>query len=219
MATFETLIFIPEGSLLNEKLAEKTALRQTLKHYGLDWGPAERLRYTSLEKEFKNLSSDDQIDLALSTFLKEDLSKTRTVFDDAMKDQTRLVNGAIDFIDEVSGKLHLILFAKEKRTQIESRLAPTELLSSFDNAYFADDFTDKLPSKNIFFKILKDNPDIDPDTVLVIGTNLDEEIQGAENANLKSLWLAPKKDKIPISPHPTLHLSKLADLSFYLDLM
>lgn len=219
MATFETLIFIPEGSLLNEKLAEKTALRQTLKHYGLDWGPAERLRYTSLEKEFKNLSSDNQIDLALSTFLKEDLSKTRTVFDDAMKDQTRLVKGAIDFIDEVSGKLHLILLAKEKRTQIEPRLAPTELLSSFDNAYFADDFTDKLPSKNIFFKILKDNPDIDPDTVLVIGTNLDEEIQGAENANLKSLWLAPKKDKIPISPHPTLHLSKLADLSFYLDLM
>lgn len=219
MATFETLIFIPEGSLLNEKLAEKTALRQTLKHYGLDWGPAERLRYTSLEKEFKNLSSDDQIDLALSTFLKEDLSKKRTVFDDAMKDQTRLVKGAIDFIDEVSGKLHLILLAKEKRTQIEPRLAPTELLSSFDNAYFADDFTDKLPSKNIFFKILKDNPDIDPDTVLVIGTNLDEEIQGAENANLKSLWLAPKKDKIPISPHPTLHLSKLADLSFYLDLM
>lgn len=219
MATFETLIFIPEGSLLNEKLAEKTALRQTLKHYGLDWGPAERLRYTSLEKEFKNLSSDDQIDLALSTFLKEDLSKTRTVFDDAMKDQTRLVKGAIDFIDEVSGKLHLILLAKEKRTQIEPRLAPTELLSSFDNAYFADDFTDKLPSKNIFFKILKDNPDIDPDTVLVIGTNLDEEIQGAENANLKSLWLAPKKDKIPISPHPTLHLSKLANLSFYLDLM
>ncbi len=200
MTTFETLIFIPEGSLLNEKLAEKTALRQTLKHYGLDWGPAERLRYTSLEKEFKNLSSDDQIDLALSTFLKEDLSKTRTVFDDAMKDQTRLVKGAIDFIDEVSGKLHLILLAKEKRTQIEPRLAPTELLSSFDNAYFADDFTDKLPSKNIFFKILKDNPDIDPDTVLVIGTNLDEEIQGAENANLKSLWLAPKKDKIPISP-------------------
>lgn len=219
MTTFETLIFIPEGSLLNEKLAEKTALRQTLKHYGLDWGPAERLRYTSLEKEFKNLSSDDQIDLALSTFLKEDLSKTRTVFDDAMKDQTRLVKGAIDFIDEVSGKLHLILLAKEKRTQIEPRLAPTELLSSFDNAYFADDFTDKLPSKNIFFKILKDNPDIDPDTVLVIGTNLDEEIQGAENANLKSLWLAPKKDKIPISPHPTLHLSKLAYLSFYLDLM
>ena len=219
MAIFETLIFIPEGSLLNEKLAEKTALRQTLKHYGLDWGPAERLRYTSLEKEFKNLSSDDQIDLALSTFLKEDLSKTRTVFDDAMKDQTMLVKGAIDFIDEVSGKLHLILLAKEKRTQIEPRLAPTELLSSFDNAYFADDFTDKLPSKNIFFKILKDNPDIDPDTVLIIGTNLDEEIQGAENANLTSLWLAPKKDKIPISPHPTLHLSKLADLSFYLDLM
>ncbi len=211
MATFETLIFIPEGSLLNEKLAEKTALRQTLKHYGLDWGPAERLRYTSLEKEFKNLSSDDQIDLALSTFLDKDIKETRPVFDSLMKEQTRLVKGTPDFLDQLSS-FRLILLAKETKAEIEPRLAPSELLS------FADDFDEKLPSKNIFFKILKDHPEIDPDTVLVIGTNLDEEIQGAENANLKSLWLSPKKDKIPISPHPTLHLSKLRDLSFYLDI-
>ncbi|AYE60865.1 hypothetical protein BC335_0324 [Lactobacillus helveticus] len=131
-----------------------------------------------------------------------------------MQEQTRLVKGATDFLDEVSGSLRMILLAKETRTQIEPRLAPTELLSSFDFAYFADDFKVKLPSKNIFFKILKDHPEIDPDNTLVIGTNLDEEIQGAENANLKSLWLAPKKDKIPISPCPTLHLSKLADLDF-----
>ncbi|NRO05670.1 putative HAD-hydrolase YfnB [Lactobacillus helveticus] len=135
-----------------------------------------------------------------------------------MQEQTRLVKGATDFLDEVSGSLRMILLAKETRTQIEPRLAPTELLSSFDFAYFADDFKVKLPSKNIFFKILKDHPEIDPDNTLVIGTNLDEEIQGAENANLKSLWLAPKKDKIPISPRLTLHLSKLADLDFYLDL-
>lgn len=218
MATFDTLIFIPEGSLLNEKLAIKTALRQTLKHFGLDWGPAERLRYTSLEKQFKTLSIDEQINLSLSTFLKNNLSETRAVFNDKMKDQTRLVKGAIEFLDDISGRLSLILLAKETKEQIEPRLIPTELLSLFDHAYFADDFDDKLPNKNIFFKILKDHPDIDPDNVLVIGTNLDEEIQGAENANLKSLWLAPKKDKIPISPHPTLHLSKLSDLSFYLDI-
>ena len=68
-----------------------------------------------------------------------------------------------------------------------------------------------------FSKFLKIILIIDPDNILVIGPNLDEENQGAENANLKSLWLAPKKDKIPISPRPTLHLSKLSDLSFYLD--
>lgn len=218
MSTFNTLIFIPEGSLLNEKLAEKNALRQTLKHYGMDWGPAERIKYTSLQKQFKLLSTDEQIDLALSTYLKEDLAETRAVFAQKMQEQTRLVKGATDFLDEITGSLRLILLAKETKAQIEPRLAPTELLSSFNFAYFADDFKDKLPSKNIFFKILKDHPEIDPDSTLVIGTNLDEEIQGAENANLKSLWLAPKKDKIPISPRPTLHLSKLADLDFYLDL-
>lgn len=218
MSTFNTLIFIPEGSLLNEKLAIKTALRQTLKHFSLDWGPAERLKYTSLQKQFKILSIDEQIDLSLTTFLKEDLTETRKVFNDEMKNQTKLVKGAVDFLDEIGGNLTLIMLAKETKEQIEPRLIPTELLSSFDYAYFADDFDDKLPNKNVFFKILKDHPEIDPDNVLVIGTNLDEEIQGAENANLKSLWIAPKKDKIPISPRPTLHLSKLSDLSFYLDI-
>lgn len=217
MSTFETLIFIPEGSLLNEKLAEKTALRQTLKHFGLDWGPAERLKYTSLQKQFKILSTDEQINLALSTCLKEDLKQSRAIFNELMTKQTRLIKGTPDFLDQISS-LRLIMLAKETKVQIEPRLAPTELLNSFDYVYFADDFKDKLPSKNIFFQILKDHPEIDPDTVLVIGTNLDEEIQGAENANLKSLWLAPKKDKIPISPHPTLHLSKLSDLLFYLDI-
>ena len=147
----------------------------------------------------------------------KDIKETRPVFDSLMKEQTRLVKGTPDFLDQLSS-FRLILLAKETKAEIEPRLAPSELLSSFDYTYFADDFDEKLPSKNIFFKILKDHPEIDPDTVLVIGTNIDEEIQGAENANLKSLWLAPKKDKIPISPHPTLHLSKLRDLSFYLDI-
>lgn len=31
MTKYQTLIFVPEGSLLNEKTAEQVALRQTLK--------------------------------------------------------------------------------------------------------------------------------------------------------------------------------------------
>ena len=149
MSTFETLIFVPEGSLLNQKLAEKTALRQTLKHFGLDWGPAERLRYTSLQKQFKTLSDDEQINLSLTMFLDKDIKETRSVFDDLMKEQTRLVKGAPDFLDQINS-LRLILLAKETKAQIEPRLTPSELLSSFDYTYFADDFKDKLPSKNIF---------------------------------------------------------------------
>lgn len=217
MSTFDTLIFIPEGSLLNEKLAKKNALRQTFKHFGLDWGPTERLKYASLEKQLKNLSTNEQIDLVLTTFLKDDLNKVRTVFDKLMKTQTHLVKGTPDFLDQITS-LRLIMLAKEPRAQITPRLAPSELTSLFDYVYYADDFKQKLPNKNIFFEILKEHPEIYPDNVLVIGTNLNEEIQGAENANLKSLWIAPKKDKIPITPHPTLHLSKLSDLLFYLDI-
>lgn len=68
MSTYETLIFIPEGSLLNEKVAERNALRQTLKHFQHEFGPAERLKYTSLQKQVKLLPQNKRIDLLLQTF-------------------------------------------------------------------------------------------------------------------------------------------------------
>lgn len=74
-----------------------------------------------------------------------------------------------------------------------------------------------MPNKNVLFQIIKEQ-ELDPDNCLVIGTDLVEEIQGAENAGLQSLWIAPKKVKMPISPRPTLHLTKLSDLLFYLEL-
>jgi len=218
VSTYETLIFIPEGSLLNEKVAERNALRQTLKHFQHEFGPAERLKYTSLQKQVKLLPQNKRIDLLLQTFLKQDLSETKAVFEHKMRGQDQLIKGSPEFLDQVKGKLNLILLAKESKEQILPRLAKSELINYFSVQYFKGDFSKPLPNKDIFFKILDDNPTIDPDTTLVIGTNLDEEIQGAENANLDSLWLAPKKEKLPINPHPTLHLSKLSDLLFYLNL-
>ncbi|MDF7639398.1 HAD hydrolase-like protein [Lactobacillus sp. ESL0791] len=218
MTRFTTLIFIPEGSILNEKAALQNALRQTLKEYGHDFGPGERLKYTDLQKQLKLLSEDEQISLLLQTFLPAKFDNARTIFMKKMQQQKQLIKGAAEFLDTVHGQLQLILLAKEKRAQIVPRLADSELLTYFAKSYFRDNFTVSLPNKNIFYQILQDNTDIDPDTTMVIGTSLAEEIQGAENANLKSLWLAPKKDKIPITPHPTLHLTKLSDLLFYLDL-
>ena len=217
MAKYETLIFILEGSLLNEKVAELNALSQTLKLAGREYGPAERIRYNSLHEKIKLLGFDERIKLTLQEFFKNDWISAKGTFDNQLQKQDQLNKDVLPFLDEVQNKVNLILLTKEKKDVASSRMQSTELLNYFSAVYFKDDFACKFPDKKVLTTILQQQ-NLSPATCLVIGTNLVDEIQGAENANLDSLWLAPKKVKMPISPHPTLHLNKLSDLLFYLEL-
>ena len=217
LAKYETLIFILEGSLLNEKVAELNALSQTLKLAGREYGPAERIRYNSLHEKIKLLGFDERIKLTLQEFFKNDWISAKGTFDNQLQKQDQLNKDVLPFLDEVQNKVNLILLTKEKKDVASSRMQSTELLNYFSAVYFKDDFACKFPDKKVLTTILQQQ-NLSPATCLVIGTNLVDEIQGAENANLDSLWLAPKKVKMPISPHPTLHLNKLSDLLFYLEL-
>ena len=217
LAKFETLIFILEGSLLNEKVAEQNALRKTLKLAGRDFGPAERIQYNSLQEKTKLLGFDARIKLTLQEFFKNDWKSAKLTLDNQLQRQNQLNKGVLSFLDEVQNKVNMILLTKEKKDVASSRMQDTELINYFSAVYFSDDFDTKLPNKKILLSIIHEQK-LTPATSLVIGTDLADEIQGAENANLESLWLASKKVKMPISPRPTLHLNKLSDLLFYLEL-
>ena len=217
LAKYETLIFILEGSLLNEKVAELNALSQTLKLAGREFGPAERIQYNSVQEKIKLLGFDERIKLTLQEFFKNDWISAKQAFDNQLQKQDQLNKDVLPFLDEVKNKVNLILLTKEKKDAASSRMQSTELVNYFSTVYFKDDIASKFPDKKVLTTILQQQ-NLSPTTCLVIGTNLVDEIQGAENANLDSLWLAPKKVKMPISPHPTLHLTKLSDLLFYLEL-
>ncbi|WP_294762508.1 HAD family hydrolase, partial [uncultured Lactobacillus sp.] len=171
----------------------------------------------SLQEKIKLLGFDERIKLTLQEFFKNDWIFAKQTFDNQLQKQDQLNKDVLPFLDEVQNKVNLILLTKEKKDVASSRMQSTELLNYFSAVYFKDDFACKFPDKKVLTTILQQQ-NLSPATCLVIGTNLVDEIQGAENANLDSLWLAPKKVKMPISPHPTLHLNKLSDLLFYLEL-
>lgn len=217
LAKFQTLIFILEGSLLDEKIAEQNALKQTLKSTGRDFSPSKRLKYNSVRENNKLLGFEDRIQLILQIFFHENWQDAGQIFIKELQKQNRLNKEVLPFLDKVNGKVKLILLAKENKKVALQRMKNTELVNYFPFAYFKDDFTEKLPHKKVLATILQ-KQNLAFATSLVIGTDLADEIQAAENANIPSLWLAPKKVKMPISPHPTLHLNKLSDLLFYLEL-
>lgn len=220
MAKFQSLIFVPEGTILNEGVAERNALRQTLDEVASGFGPKERIQYANLLSQIKFLTFSDRIELVLQTFCRHELYSARKIFFQKMKKQKQLVKDVGPFLGELSDmddQIKLILCSKEDRETISSRLDESELLSYFSAVYTQDDFKERLPNKEILTTIVQEQ-NVDPATCLVIGTDLADDIQGAENAGLASLWIAPRNVKTPIHPNPTIHLTTLSDLLFYLEL-
>ena len=217
MSKFKTLIFISEGTILNEQAAERNALKQTLAAFQHEFSPAERLKYNNLQAQSKLLHFIERLDLLLKTFFPANLTLARICFWEKMKDQKQLNKDAVALIPQIASQVNLLLFSKEKRKIMTSRLAENDLLAYFTKCYVQEDFAQALPDKSVFHQLLNEQK-LDASSSLIIGTDLTDEIQGAVNAAIPSLWLAPKKVKMPISPRPTLHLSKLSDLIFYLEL-
>lgn len=106
----------------------------------------------------------------------------------------------------------MISFGKEKREDLLPTMQKLKLDQYFDHLFFQEDIAEQ-PFSSIIKKL-----GLDPDTCLIIGNNLNDEIKAANQENIKSLWIAPRKEKVPITPHPTLKLSHLSDLEFYLNL-
>ncbi|WEV44100.1 HAD family hydrolase [Lactobacillus sp. ESL0684] len=217
MTKFETLIFIPEGSLLNEKLAQRTALSQTLAALNEGFGPKERLQYTEIQEQAKLLGLNERIELTLQTFCKANYQTAKPIFWQKLAHQTQLVKGAISFLEQIPDQVKLVLLAKEPKQVISTRITDSKLLNFFSACYFSEDFSDTF-TQTILGQVLQAEPAINPATCLLIGTDLADEIQAANQANLASVWLAPKKVKLPINPRPTMHLTRLSDLLFYLNL-
>lgn len=220
MGKFDSLIFVPEGAILNEGVAERNALRQTLDEVASGFGPKQRIQYAELLSQIKFLTFSDRIELVLQTFCRHELYSARKIFYQKMKEQKQLVKDVGLFLGELSDmddQIKLILCSKEDRETISSRLDESELLNCFSAVYTQDDFVQRLPNEEVLMTIVQEQ-NLDPATCLVIGTDLADDIQGAENAGLASLWIAPRNIKTPIHPNPTIHLTTLSDLLFYLEL-
>lgn len=124
----------------------------------------------------------------------------------------KLVKGSRNFLKSYTQELNLISIAKDDKKVFLPIMKELDIDQYFNALFFKENIANDQPFIKIINKL-----GLDPNTCLIIGNNLNDEIKEAEAENLKSLWIAPKREKVPITPHPTLKLSRLSDLEFYLN--
>ena len=75
------------------------------------------------------------------------------------------------------------------------RLSRGALLDYFNDLFISEDIGHRKPSKEFFIECIK-RSHFESDEIIVIGDSLTTDIQGANNANLKSIWYNPKRKEV-----------------------
>ena len=205
---YKNIILIPEGIIFNEKITERAAIKNTLKKFGISNFNDKKELFNQLFDRYINEKRTKRYELLLTALSPEvDLNESKSLFYQQLIHQTRLTKNIQTDLTNLSSVTKMIIYSFLPKEVISARLENTNLALNLPifSAVSPDKFTDIIKQKQW-----------DTEETLVIGTNLSDEIQEANTENMDSMWISTGR-KVPITPHPTLHMKKFADSLFYVN--
>lgn len=205
--TYKNIILIPEGIIFNEKTTERAALKNTLKKFNVENFGEKKDLFNQLFERYINEKRIQRHRLLLTALLPEiALTDSTAIFYQQLIHQTRLTKNIQEVLSQLTEATNLVIASFLTSEIIKSRLNNSKLTLELPTTSLTDDSFGQIITSNNW----------DPKETLIIGTNLNEEIQQANAENVDSMWINTGR-KVPITPHPTLHIKKFADCLFYLN--
>lgn len=104
--------------------------------------------------------------------------------------QTNLVDGAIETLEYLKAKDHTLSIISNGFVEVQyTKLRRSGLLPYFTNVFLSEEVGYQKPDIR-FFQIVLEKLQAQPTDCLVIGDNLQTDIQGAKNANINAIFFA-----------------------------
>ena len=108
--------------------------------------------------------------------------------------QTNLVDGAIEMLEYLKVKGHTLSIISNGFVEVQyTKLRRSGLLPYFTNVFLSEEVGYQKPDIR-FFQIVLEKLNVSPAECLVIGDNLQTDIQGAQNANIRAVFYQNNTD-------------------------
>ncbi len=220
---YDLILLDLDGTILDYKASEPKALRKLFDELGIEFKDEYHKKYSEINGNYWKRLEKGEID-------KEYLVKNR--FKDFFKaigmenpvDENILylnhlavcddiVNGSIDLLEAISGKIVLVAATNGIKHVQHSRLKTTGFDKYFDDVVTSEEVGYEKPSKQFFDFCMAKHPDIKKERILMVGDSINSDILGALNYNIDSCWFNPKSKQTELSPTYTINkLSELIDI-------
>ena len=220
---YNTLLMDADNTLLDFTRSEHDAIAETFAHFGLPNDDATIAIYSKVNEAHWKMLERGEIEKKVLMWKRFEafLECTGLVADpkvlaadylQTLSTKSYLIEGALEVCAALAEKCRMYVVTNgDKRVQ-EGRFDPCPLAKYFGKAYISEVVGFEKPDIRDFEAVMRDIPDFDPATTLMVGDSLTSDIQGGVNAGLDTCWYNPKGKPLPTDVTPTYVISDLAQL-------
>ena len=198
----EFLFLDLDDTILDFHWAERIALAETLRSFGVEPEPAVLERYHVINQWHwqqleKGLLTREQVQTCRFAVLFRELGQCVNPKECAGRYERnlsrghRFLPGAEEAVKRLSGKYRLYLASNGTASVQHGRLRSADLYRYFEGIFISEELGANKPSKEFFDACFARIPDFDPGKALMVGDSLTSDILGGRNAGLPTVWVNP----------------------------
>ena len=226
---YDLLLLDADETILDFKKSEDYSLHVVLEKHGIKSdAPHLKESYQKINEELwndhaKGIISKDHLKIErFRLFLKEnnlkaDPHKMGEDYLQALPEKVFLVDGALDFLKSLHGKIPMVIVTNGIGHVQHLRLERSGLKPYITDMIISEVCGYSKPDRRIFdhtFSVL--NLDMSKTKTLMIGDRLETDILGAKNAGIDSCWFNPNQDLNNIEIMPTFEVRSLREILNFL---
>ncbi len=220
---YNTLLMDADNTLLDFSKSEHDAIAETFAHFGLPNDDATIAIYSAVNDAHWKMLERGEIEKKVLMWKRFEAFCERTgltadpkaLADDYLKTlstKSYMIDGALEVCATLAEKCRMYIITNgDKRVQ-QGRFTPSPLAQYFDAVYISEEVGFEKPDIRYFEAVMRDIPDFDPATTLVVGDSLTSDMGGGINAGLDTCWYNPKGKPLPASIPVTHVINDLAQL-------
>lgn len=208
MNKFDFILLDADGTLLDYDQEEEWALQAAFRQYGIIYQEAIREKYRHingklwLEYEFGKVTKEklqllrfEKLFQELKIETKIDCLEFSRCYLNAFGEKAFLMKGARELCRKLNQELELpLVLVSNGTTEIQQkRLNRTEINSFFSHIFTSDEVGYQKPQKEFFEKVFLQLGKINRERILIVGDSLTADIEGGNNAGIKTCWYNPSR--------------------------
>ena len=207
-----------DDTILDFRRAERRAISETLRQFGIDPTPAVVDRYHELNRQQWELLEEGKLtrpqvltrrfDLLFSELgVDRSSQEAQAAYETQLSQGHFFMPGARELLETLAHRYDLYLATNGTPVVQAGRIQSAGIAPYFKNIFISEKLGANKPSPAFFQACFAAIPNFDPAAALVVGDSLTSDIRGARNVGLRSCWYNPEDlpSRPDIVPDYTIH--------------
>ena len=207
-----------DDTILDFRRAERRAISETLRQFGIDPTPAVVDRYHELNRQQWELLEEGKLTRPQVLTRRFDLlfgelgvdrssQEAQAAYEAQLSQGHFFMPGARELLETLAPRYDLYLATNGTPVVQAGRIQSAGIAPYFKDIFISERLGANKPSPAFFQACFAAIPNFDPAAALVVGDSLTSDIRGARNVGLRSCWYNPEDlpSRPDIVPDYTIH--------------